>query len=547
MENRAFYIKYQQNEPVGIETHFNGENDRRRPLQNVSDLIQGICELTVAFFPSAEPATLGQYTLHSLVDGVENMLEVDTPLSTITFGSTARNPLVIRSITDTVTMDEYMAWSLPQPVYDNPVSRPNSSGSHWKQPAHVFQWSEFKQSVIDWIAANHHQHSRRIDRPRFVDGIIITEEVQSLQPYVKLNLLDISAKCFIPPSEFKARRQIDSCKGDPDHLMTRKGQIMAIIEEKGRWTLSNSDIVGAYNAVGNGNVNSALNQLYHYMRLNHRRYGILTSYENSWFVYRSQDCSICNPHSVHETLIVSEGISYQDNNPTILQCFSYFNSIVDAIDMDSPPTSKRSSRANSAIQTSQRNSVSSSARSSINLEIRNSSFEQMVIQQAQEFDINDFNLDKVLGEGRCKVYLETYDSEPIALKTADICKHRDMLPELLNEIAIYEKLSKLQGRGIPKLLCHGYLECVLYCVGISLSGSVPQNLNEKQKQMLLNTLERIHEAGILHNDIRKENILIDEVGNPFIIDFGFSTQGTSWEEQMEERNVLLRLIDSYEF
>ena len=505
-------------------------------------------QLKVAYKTAAAPRfdaiPIDELSLHSIVDGEENMLEIDTLLSTITFGSTARNPLVIRSINDTITMDEYMAWSLPRPVYDNPVLRPNSSGSYWKQPTHVFQWPGFKQSVIDWIADNHHQHSERIDRPVFVPRVI-TEEVQTLQPFILDNLLSVSGKCFIPPSEFKARRQIDTCKGDPDHLMTRNGQIVAIIEEKGCWTLSNSDIVGIYDRDGNGHVNSALNQLYHYMRLNHGKYGILTSYENTWFVYRSQDCSVCDAPQVHETLYVSEGISYEDNTPTILQCFSYFNSIVDAIDMDSPPTSKRSSRANSAIQTSQRNSVSSSARSSINLEIRNSAFEHMMFQQAQEFDINDFNLDKVLGEGRCKVYLETYDSEPIALKTADICKHRDMLPELLNEIAIYEKLSKLQGRGIPKLLCHGYLECVLYCVGISLSGSVPQNLNEKQKQMLLNTLERIHEAGVLHNDIRKENILIDEVGNPFIIDFGFSTQGTSWEEQMEEKNVLLRLIDSY--
>jgi hypothetical protein len=45
MENRAFYIKYQQNQAVKIETHFIGENERRRPLQDVSDLIQGIYSL----------------------------------------------------------------------------------------------------------------------------------------------------------------------------------------------------------------------------------------------------------------------------------------------------------------------------------------------------------------------------------------------------------------------------------------------------------------------------------------------------------------------
>jgi hypothetical protein len=42
MENKTFYIRYQENQPVKIETHFIGELDRRRPLTDVADLIQGI-------------------------------------------------------------------------------------------------------------------------------------------------------------------------------------------------------------------------------------------------------------------------------------------------------------------------------------------------------------------------------------------------------------------------------------------------------------------------------------------------------------------------
>jgi hypothetical protein len=477
----------------------------------------------------------------STVDEDDTVLDPGCPLSALSFEFNSRNPLIIRSVHDTITMDEYMAWPLPQPVYENPVSRPNTSGSTWNKPFHVFLWADFKQKVVTWIDSNHQQHSQRVDRPVFVPRVI-TEEVQSLQPFILDNLLDISAKCFIPPSQFKARRQITACIGEPDHLMTRDGKIVAVVEEKGFWTLTTVDIVNIYNTTTS--VTSAVNQLYHYMRLNHRKYGILTSYENTWFVYRSQECSVCDELEGHETLYISEGISFNSQMPAVLQCFSFFNSIVNDTYMDSPPTSKRPSRANSATQNSRQPSLTVSPRDSLSRGGSPLSSERQINQKAQDFDVNDFKLDTVLGEGRSKVYLDYYESRPIALKTADIAKHQEMLPELLNEVAVYEELSELQGKGIPKLFCHGYLEDVLYCVGISICGSVPEILTEQQKHMLLNTLESIHGVGILHNDIKKDNILIDEVGNPYIIDFGFSTRNTSQVDQEDERRLLLRLIES---
>jgi predicted Ser/Thr protein kinase len=279
------------------------------------------------------------------------------------------------------------------------------------------------------------------------------------------------------------------------------------------------------------------------MRLNHRKYGILSSYDNTWFVYRSQDCDVCQEPPGHETLYVSEAISFNSQNPTVLQCLSYFNSIVNHIHMDSPPTSKRPSRASSATNNSRRNSPTMPPRfghiptdSPLSTEIRNR-------DQSQHFDASDFKFNSLLGEGRCKVYLDCYDSNRIALKVADIAKHGDMLSELLNEVSIYEQLSGLQGHGIPRLVCHGFVEEVLYCVGVSVCGMVANEFTEVQKRKLLETLKSIHEAGILHNDIKKENILIDESGNPFIIDFGFSTRNGSPFDQMEERNLLISLFN----
>ncbi|EGF78959.1 hypothetical protein BATDEDRAFT_90344 [Batrachochytrium dendrobatidis JAM81] len=538
MENERFYIKYLDYQPVEIETHFNGELERRRPLTDVGGLVAAIVVEPTRRLAGI-PEDYGPLTLH-LPDGPA--IPGNTLLTSIQQPTGSYDhPLIIRSLRDTITMDEHMICSLPEPVYDNPVSRPNISGRIWKKPAHVFLWSDFKQSVVDWIGANHHQHSQRVQRPVFVPRVI-TEEVQSLQPFILDNLLNISAKCFIPPSEFKARRQITSCVGEPDHLMTRDGEIVAIVEEKGNWALSTGDIVNSYDTERTRA--SALDQLYHYMRLNHRQYGILSSYENTWFVYRNQECAVCEEPRSHEALYVSEGISFTAQTPTVQQCLSYFSSIVNHNHMDSPPVSKRPSRASSATQISRPSSTRVSPRASLSRGCSSLSSGIQINEQPQDFDVDDFKFDTVLGEGRSKVYLDYYGSSRIALKVADIAKHGEMLPELLNEVSVYEQLSGLQGNGIPRFVCHGFVEDVLYCVGVSICGTVANGFTEQQKQKLLETLESIHEAGILHNDIKKENILIDESGNPYIIDFGFSTRNCSPVARMEETNLLLSLVEN---
>jgi predicted Ser/Thr protein kinase len=322
--------------------------------------------------------------------------------------------------------------------------------------------------------------------------------------------------------------------------MTRNGEIVAIVEEKGKWTTG--DVVNAYDATRA--CASAVNQLYHYMRLNHRKYGILSSYENTWFAYRSQECTVCEEPQGHETLYVSEGIFFTAQTPTVQQCLSYFNTVVNHIHMVSPPASRRPSRAGSATQISRTSSPRLSRRTSLSREYSNLSSEIQINEQPQYFDVDDFKFDTVLGEGRSKVYSDHYGFSRIALKVADIAKHGEMLQELLNEVSVYEQLSVLQGNGIPRFVCHGFVEDVLYCVGVSICGTVANGFTEQQKQKLLETLKSIHESGILHNDIKKENILIDESGNPYIIDFGFSTRSCSPVAQMEETNLLLSLVES---
>jgi hypothetical protein len=74
MENKKFYIKYLTNQPIKVETHFIGEQDRRRPLTDVGDLIGAF---------QARPGSLlantdsGLITLHLPEGAAKDSLERD--------------------------------------------------------------------------------------------------------------------------------------------------------------------------------------------------------------------------------------------------------------------------------------------------------------------------------------------------------------------------------------------------------------------------------------------------------------------------------------
>ncbi|OAJ38746.1 hypothetical protein BDEG_22651 [Batrachochytrium dendrobatidis JEL423] len=95
MENKAFYIQYLHNQPVKIETHFNGELERRRPLTDVGDLV-------VAFqaLPNSPLAStfVDELTLHYVVNGVETNYNSWDPISALgTNGTVGSSPLIIKA------------------------------------------------------------------------------------------------------------------------------------------------------------------------------------------------------------------------------------------------------------------------------------------------------------------------------------------------------------------------------------------------------------------------------------------------------------------
>jgi serine/threonine protein kinase len=150
----------------------------------------------------------------------------------------------------------------------------------------------------------------------------------------------------------------------------------------------------------------------------------------------------------------------------------------------------------------------------------------------------------VLGSGRSgAVYRARFLYEIVAIKACDIWQVPHCEAEILSEIDIYMVLERLQGDVIPQFKEAGYSAGGLLRLITELSGSPidTNNLSDLERGEIITALSRIHSEGVIHNDIRPENILIEHHPKSFtikIIDFALSKQSTSKNEAETEMRSL---------
>jgi RIO-like serine/threonine protein kinase len=116
------------------------------------------------------------------------------------------------------------------------------------------------------------------------------------------------------------------------------------------------------------------------------------------------------------------------------------------------------------------------------------------------------------------------------------------------EIETYKRLSRIQGKYIPKLVCYGYYAGGMgYVMGTTIVGTTLSfhKIEKWQKNQALKALKIIHSHNILHNDIRRENILVNDEGNIFFIDFGKSITTDQKKFFRQEESELSRLLNCY--
>ena len=271
-----FWIKYQSQKSVLIDISYGKGPEGVLGLNTIDELISAYKALPGSPFKNTPT---DQLSLHYTADS--EAIPRNTFLPTIQdirpFGS-FRLPFFIKSLNDSIPMHEFMQF--PNLNYGT-VANPTTETPF--KHRHIKAWTEFNSLVIDWIQANQQQHSKRIDKPEFRKFYPI-EDKETLKQFIFDNLLMISTKCFIPDSTF--RRSVETLFGEPDQIMVRDDSIVAVIELIGAWNFQQTHNESPA-------FTSALTRLHKYMRLNQKKYGILTSYESTWFVYR-QDCSCCH-------------------------------------------------------------------------------------------------------------------------------------------------------------------------------------------------------------------------------------------------------------
>jgi hypothetical protein len=275
------------------------------------------------------------------------------------------------------------------------------------------------------------------------------------------------------------------------------------------------------------------------------KYGVLTTYNKTYMIKR-----------IGTVVSISESISYDSLNPSLVTCLSYLLSLNDN-DNDQPINDQLSIHISSTRTYNEVNSTDNESTPFIERCPRDvattptsGSPQRRSLRTHQNqssipnsmFSVLDFA--GLLGEGRCRVFKERCYN--MAVKCVDPGKQKDLVPEIDHELEIYKILEDLQGRDIPSVVwtgrCYGG---VFYGFGLSPIGVIPElsKLTLAQKSSIVASLDRIHNKGIMHNDIKLSNMIIDDSGNIYFIDFGFATKSTSIEDMKKERNNLQKWLE----
>ena len=151
-----------------------------------------------------------------------------------------------------------------------------------------------------------------------------------------------------------------------------------------------------------------------------------------------------------------------------------------------------------------------------------------------------FRVQKVLGEGAFgKVYLakDEHLNRLVAIKISkEIINDQKILDSFLSEAQMLAKLDHpniVPVHDVGNSATEGFFIISKYLDGGTLSKALTTNASDiiwvcKTIAMIADGLHHAHTRGLVHRDIKPDNILLDAFGSPCIVDFGLALKEESF-------------------
>ncbi|CAG8676517.1 1399_t:CDS:2, partial [Ambispora gerdemannii] len=431
---------------------------------------------------------------------------------------------------------------IPPPVTYSPkcTTSKTTTKINGDPPTSVLLWKDFFEEVNRF----RFDQQPRFERPQFIpDKVVLNEE--DVRVAIDINICLVLNR--LTGLEYDFSKRPTHTLGIPDftcHYLVES--LILVLEVKRKHVLKDikeQTFPEFYQA--DEKARMVIQQIYNYMGVNELRYSILATYDNHWFLRRE-----------HTELWISKTLPLQSESPPVLKAYAYL-----ARQAKEDPQSLNPLRvpvpahgdSNSRVLRSQSNLPDISSSQSVNQQPTSNTSVYQQSPNQQNLSFADFKFKSILGEGRSgKTLLCTFRGETIALKSVDLSKAPPyVLEEMQKEVEIYKDLADIQGKYIPKLVCYGYYGGGMsFVIGMTIAGTSlsEHKITKRQRTKALKGLEAIHKHGILHNDIREENILINDNGDVYLIDFGMAGRADIKKKRKlfdEEQLKFSNLLDKY--
>jgi predicted Ser/Thr protein kinase len=431
---------------------------------------------------------------------------------------------------------------IPPPVTYSPkctTSKTTTKVSGYP-PTRVLLWGGFFEEVNQF----RFDQLPKFERPKFNDEFVVVGE-EDVRNAFNVNICMILNNLTGPDCVY-SRLQTHT-PGIPDFNCHLVESLILVIEVKRKHVLKDIDgqtFPEFYQSSEKAKM--VIQQVYNYMGVNELRYGILATYDNHWFLRRE-----------HTELWISKTLPLQSESPPVLKAYAYLTRQAKDNPKSPHPQLLVPAHGDNNSRTLRSHSKSTSS-SSLNQQptsgtlVNQKSSSNTPVDQ-QTFSFTDFKFKGILGEGRSgKTLLCEFRGDTIALKSVDLSKAPPyVLEEMQKEVEIYKDLADIQGKYIPKLICYGYYGGGMsFIIGMTIVGTTlsEHKITKRQRSRAIKGLEAIHKHGILHNDIREENILINDNGDVYLIDFGMASRVDTKKKRKlfeEERLKYSNLLDRY--